>query len=247
MMKKIVLLILLLSSFSFGQEHYLGFSGGYSYSSANVLSGTSGKLEPKHLYFGEFNYQYHAEKWLFFNIGIRYDRKGFGINEEYVLRDDNDALTNSDTLGNYSYDFHKVGVPIKIGFKLGGKVFFQFGLGVIPSYALISEANWNLTYQGNEIESTSIGSWTNIKNFELPWIGEIGFGAYLNEHILLNFMAGYTQSLTKHLMPVRSLVNNDLITDYRTVRFKGIHASIGLYFNLHKKKKKIQKYSPSSN
>lgn len=245
-MKRLCLLFSFVAVLCFGQDHYIGFTGGYSYSSANILSGTSGNTLPQHLYFGELNYQFHPESWFYFNIGLRYDRKGFQLNDEHVVRMVNDAENQSDTLGNYTYDFHKVGVPLKIGFKLGGKVFFQFAMGVIPSYSILSNASWTLNYQGTEIENASIGNWTNIKNFELPWIGEIGFGAHLGENVMLNFLAGYTQSLTKHLLPNQVVENNVVTTDFRTVRFKGIHASIGLYFRLHKKQQKLQKFTPSS-
>lgn len=235
------------SVITFGQGHYLGFNGGYTYSSANILNSTVGEIEPQHLYFGEFNYQYHAEKWFYFNVGLRYDRKGFGINNEPMLETIDDTEFRNDTLGNYTHDFHKVGVPVKLGFKLGKKVYFHLAAGLIPSYSFMSVSDYDLSYQGNPIESGSTENWTNIKNFELAWLGEIGIGAQLGENVLFTIIGGYSQSLTKHLLPFQSAENNTHLQEYRTIRFKGIHAAIGVHFKLHKPKQKMQKFSSSTN
>ena len=148
-----------------------------------------------------------------------------------------------------TYDFHKVGVPIKVGFRLGGKFFFVMAAGLIPSYSIINRADWTPNLQGNGIEPSSLDNWTNIKNFELAWIGEIGIGGQLGENVLLTFTAGYSQSLTKHLLPMQTIENGTPTEGYRTVGFKGIHGAMGLSFRLHKKtkKKKLEKYSPSMN
>jgi hypothetical protein len=245
-MKKLITLLSLIPLLSFGQGHFFGFEGGYTYSGANILSGTSGNVVAKHMYYGALNYQFHAEKWFFFNLGVRYDRKGFDLNNERVIHEFNDIEYPTDTIGNYSHDFHTVGVPFKLGFKLGGKVFALISAGIIPSYTIIGNTRSTLSYNGTELYSDSQNNWTNMKNFELPWIGEIGFGAYLGENVLLTITASYTQSLTKHLLPTQAYENNAQVTNYRTVRFKGIHAGIGLHFKLTKPKEKHSKYNPSN-
>ena len=246
-MKLICLLLLILPFFGISQSHYLGIEGGYSYTSANILSGTSGTIKAKHLYYGGINYQFHAEQFFFLNIGIRYDRKGFELNNENLIHKFNDSYHITDTIGNYNYNFHQVGVPLKIGFKFGKKVFALISAGLIPSYTVAANSELSLrNVADQEISSIGMNTWTNMKNFELPWIGEIGLGIHFNDIILMTLTASYTQSLTKHLLPYQTIENNVLQTDYRTVRFKGIHAGLGLLFKLQKKKRKLPKYSPSS-
>jgi hypothetical protein len=245
-MKKLCLLLSFISVLSFGQDHYIGFSGGYSYSSANILSGTSGTMDPQHMYFGGINYQFHPEKWFYINLGVRYDLKGFGLNNETVMNTMNDVSIATDTSANYNYQFHNVSVPFKLGFKLGGKVFFLMAVGVIPSYVVHANATTSLNYQGNEISTMNQTTWTNIKRFDLPVVGEIGFGAHLGENVLMTFTASYTQSFTKHLMPTTSYESGVQIESFKTVRHKGIHGELGLMFRLHKKKKKLQKYNSSN-
>ena len=128
-MKKYFLIILLITTVkSFGQNHLIGMKGGLD-ASTFVANKSFDNTSFRIGFSGGFTYQYLFQKGFLLGADILYDQKGFTTSERrgtpttgYVTWYDSNGKLIGEWLTN-KYHYNYLSIPLKAGFQFGNKFY----------------------------------------------------------------------------------------------------------------------------
>jgi len=201
-MKTIKLLILIIatsfviSSSCTAQERYFGIQSGINVTNVNANITYSNTGFQTRLFFG-INYEYLLKKRHSFEIGILYTEKGY--RQRVIVADGIGTLRDKHTFSFYNYNY--IGLPIKYGYRITGKLSLTGRIGIVPSISLKNQSKTPAYSYVNGlfviygyIESDISGS-TN--SFDLSSIVELEPAIKISPRFDLTGILAFQYSLTK--------------------------------------------------
>ena len=158
-MKNLLLGFLLLLVFVLnGQDNKISMNLEFGPSTTNLIgSGDLYDKIPTTNFLIGYRVEYDLTKWLSYNIGLLYDRKG--QNYKYPLRDDNNnvIIDNGEPIELIEKNrLNYLTLPMNLRFKLGNKHKLIHTVGVYGSY-LINNNHINKSYEYENVSLTRYG------------------------------------------------------------------------------------------
>lgn len=219
-MKKILLLLFLALSFSLSaQQHFIGIKGGLLSSNAK--------------YYGD-NYSYYRfiTNHNSFSAGLTYDyisKYNFllGIELNYNEKGFTNGLSQAGFEGEfYTYQLYSnyFSIPIKIGYQIGNKTFFNIYTGLIGSW--LYEGELKGYYNGEELFKPL--------NAPYPYNGtKLEAAAFLEMGVGYKFDTGIRTYIT--YLYQHSFTNIPFYRASDDMYFYGMSVSVGVQYELFKK------------
>lgn len=216
-MKRLLLLILILPVLFnvHAQEHFLGIKGDLSWT--NVSSGDMFKNSKslKKLS-GGVTYEYFIDDIVSIGSGLSYEQRGF--TEEFIL-------VSGETFHS-TYSFNYLSLPIKIGSYTRNNDFFGFAkAGLVPSYLINATAAVpKFDGENNLAGSQKVNVTTDVSNFDLAGVAELGGGYKASTKIWITASVSYQHSLT-------SVTNTNFFAG-KNIRHQRVSLNLGLMYGL---------------
>jgi hypothetical protein len=239
-MKTLTFLFLFISCLSFGQRHWLGLQGGYSYNRAMMLEGSSRtNIKPGHNFEFGLNYQYTFSRRMFVGLDLLYSQRYFNNWGARPFNQDGKPYGFTDTANYQLYDhstvqykYHYLHLPLKFGFLFGEKVQFILGFGLAPGILINASSTFEIGYEESYKRETNTVT-KEVSQFDLTFRLENGVRFILGERVSLFFSATYFQSLIPTINPdgIRDIDYNN-----KKMLFYGFQFSGGLQFALEGRK-----------
>ena len=190
-MKRITFILLFTFSVSaFGQNQYIGFKGGISYSNVNTKDSFDEKdLNYRTAFIGELFYNYFITNNLSFTSGIGYDQRGFSIDAD--IKDYEGIFITSYTIDlNYDYLY----VPLVFGYTSNGIFHFFGNLGIIPSYIISAKTEAPFINNDGTVTDTEFDVRDRVTQFDFGGFAEAGIGYHINNSYTISFSISYNRS-----------------------------------------------------
>lgn len=203
-MKKIIFFFLLLLSTSLvAQKHYVGALGGIG--TTNVTSNTDDNTRFNLNFLGGIAYEYIFESNVVAEVDLLYYGAGFNMKS---------YSTNGTTIGsdqmNYDYDY--LGLPLKVGYKIGRNFSYKIKLGVMPSYLIkakhispkeeyappvaTSQSPQRIAAQNEILDENLLESSECVRKFDFAGLIEFGLSYEFENNINIGASALYKHSVT---------------------------------------------------
>jgi hypothetical protein len=201
---KVVIVILLSAISASAQTHFIGATGGVSWTNINSDI-FSNDTDSRRGFSGGLSYGVLLNRNLFLSSDIIYSQRGFSEK----LRDINGNMSG-DLKQNYNY----LSIPLKVGLTFGRTIYGFGNIGVIPS--LLIDAR--IITPAVTHDMTSYPS-----QFDLAALIELGGGYVLNKYLLFTSLT-YQQSAT-------TITSSEYFPD-RKIRHRGVTWAFGLKYRL---------------
>lgn len=199
----------------FGQNQSFGLKSGISLNNANskeFLDNTGNRLG---FTFG-LTYEVELKKQIFVGADFLYSQKGFTDETALVT---NQGVILGEKTSRFNYDY--LSIPVKAGYKKGGRLNGSACLGFVPSILLKNEII-SPTADNNSIISTT----KKVNLFDFAGLVELMAEYELNTNLILFTSLSYQQSFT-------SITNSEYFSGSE-VRHYGELLSFGIKYRLKK-------------
>ena len=206
MMKSILLPILILvTSSTFAQNHFIGIKGGISWSNASKTGYANdwyyNFMEKRRGFTFGLSYENRLKQHFIVSADIMYQQRGYQIQKDFKLY----------------YDY--LAIPIKGGYIIGNKISGFANIGLVPSFLLKAKAKIP-----DEVEIIDV---TDLHpKFDLAALVEIGGNVKISERLFVTASFSYQHSFTTHS-------NSDNFGDI-DARHHALILSVGIKYALKK-------------
>jgi hypothetical protein len=182
--------LFLCSIFTFGQSHFLGISGGTSWTKITSNFDVS-DFNFRNSISGGIVYEYQFKNNFQIGADLLYAQRGFKNKIQFTDEFGNPYIPITTIEQHYNY----VSLPIKCGLRIGKRFSGFFNIGVVPSLLLKAEvttsAIGNTPAQNNDISEL-------VKKTDLAGLTEIGANFAINKEVLVFASFVYQNSLTTY-------------------------------------------------
>lgn len=225
-MKKLLVLIFIFGTLStFAQKRLVGFEAGI-----NLTNITKQRFETTTNWQSgsrlALTYQNLLKKRFSFSTGVEYVQAGFDSTIEYTNNTGN-TLGTSDI----SFRFDYIRIPVKIGWRYGGRIYGFTNLGIAPG-AIIFARTTIPSFESNNFSITQSKQVVteNVRRYDVTALAEIGGGYKINELFRIYASLRFDHSLTTFSTPF--YFNPANLWHY------GFSFSVGTKYRLSAKKEK---------
>jgi len=217
-MNRLFLIVLLLMSFNtYGQEHSIDIRGGIVFSNKSSDEFLNDSEFRKGFLTG-FNYEYHFPNNYSIGLGFIFNQRGFSVSSEFTDVYGNPAGGQSEVKFNYSY----LNIPIKGGYSIGNKLQGFFNIGLSPNI-LIEAKHVSPSYEVNDMyfEKETYNVKNKVSDLSLSGLAELGASYKIFDITLLTSIV-YSHDITTF--------SNDDYFKNTNLRHIGLSFSIGLKY-----------------
>ena len=220
MKKYLILILIALSSFVYGQSHYIGFKGGASLTKVNDIS-YADDVEFRFGFTAGLSYEYKLKNNILLAADLQYIQKGYDFDIAFT---NDEGLLVGEGKSHMKYDY--ISLPIKVGYSIGERFSGFFNLGVAP--ALLTKAYYDFSDPNGilpeieEFEGVDITEET--PKFELSGLAEIGANYKINEKFIITTAVTSQYGLTA----MTNFDNQD-----NTIKNYGFYWTVGLKYALN--------------
>lgn len=192
-MKKVILIILTITSLTVsGQNHLFGVKGGVNISN-DKFNDDPIHFETKNTvsYIRGLTYEYLLNKHFSLGAELLYEQRGWNVDVPTFdeLGNPGKTLTNKE-------DFSYLSLPIKVGYRIGGKLYGFMNLGAIPARLLSCKVTHPIENGGAVYDVYS-----QYKNYDIAALAEFGGGYKIKDRIRLFSSFTYQHSLITANVP----------------------------------------------
>jgi len=199
----------------FGQNRSLGLKGGIGLNNANSKEFLVDTENSVGFTFG-LTYEAELKKQIVVGADLLYSQKGF--TDEFVLVTDQGEILGEKT-SRFNYDY--LSIPLKAGYKKGGKLKGSAYLGFVPSILLKNEIIVPTADDNSTIATTN-----KVDLFDFAGLVEL-MGEYeLNTSLTVFTSLSYQRSFT-------SITNAEYFSDSKVWHYGGL-VSFGIKYRLKK-------------
>lgn len=216
MKKLITILLIVCSTPTIGQKHYIGLSGGVSRTQVS-FDESAFDTGFRTGIVGGLKYERTVNNDFFIGLDFLYSQRGF--TRDFIL-----TARTGQVIGVSAapHDFNYLSLPIKAGVTVGERLSGFVSLGVVPS--ILIEAKYTIPGVDGFYQEETYSLIEEVPRFDLGGMFEVGGNYKLNERLLLFTSLWYLQSFT-------NISSDNYFTD-RTSRHYGISLSVGLKYAL---------------
>ncbi len=220
----IFFLFLYVPSLLIAQEQYLNVNAGVNI--ANMQFSPKAIFEDNRIrILTEVNYEMIYRKNISISVGLNYVQRGF--RDPLFFTDDLGMQINFNDFANlWTYDY--VGMPIKIGYRVKGKVSFTPRIGLIPSQLVKAKLHIPMfTFESGMLELDKydeIAIEGSVNKFDIVPIFELETAYTIKNRIQLNVLLLFQHGLVE--------VNKNEFFETKPNRHIGIGVQLGCKYDI---------------
>jgi len=227
MTKTIIFILLFLSIHQFlnAQEQYINVNLGANI--ANIQSNPLNIFDQNRVKFlSEVNYEFIYKKNISISLGLNYIQRG--SKDPVSFTDGNGMPLNGSNEYSYFFNYDYIGMPMKIGYRIKGKLNFTTRIGVIPSMLVEAKAlhpKFKFENGSIEIDGYDKTDYRSITNeYDIVPILELETSYTIKDRVKLNVLLLFQHGLMN--------VNTSSFFDGKPNKHIGIGVQLGCKYDI---------------